>query len=485
MKPSMDTLAFATIAQLREKITKKEISPQELLEFFIKRFETHDPQVGSALEIFDSQSILERSEPHGPLYGIPGLIKDNIAQENRNLWCASKILKDFKSTYDATAIVRLKKSGSLLIGRANMDEFGMGGSTETSAYQKTKNPWDFSRVPGGSGGGSAAAVAAGLVPWALGTETGGSVRQPAAFCGIVGLKPTYGLISRYGVVAYGSSLDQIGVNSRTVHDAATILSIMAGQDIKDSSSLAVEQKDYTQSLSGKLPQDLRIGIIENALYAQGMDPEIAASIEQAIKDLERIGAKVKRVKLPTLDYSAAVYFIISRAEAASNLARFDGVRYGLRDKKASTLSEMYFNTRHDGFGSEVKVRILVGNYVLSSGYADAYYQKATMVQRMMLKEFIETFKDVDLLLLPTSPMPAFPFGAFDLDKLQMDLQDYFTCFANLTGLPAISMPCGVTKNKLPIGFQLTGPHLSEELLFQVAHAYEKATPWHEMRPAGF
>ncbi len=481
----MRTLAFATIKELRSALDNKELSYEELLDFFIKQFEKHDDNLGSALEIFDKESISEAFRAQGSLKGIPGIIKDNISQANRTLSCASNILAHFKAMYDATAIERLKQEGALLIGRANMDEFAMGSSTETSAFHKTKNPWDPTRVPGGSSGGSAAAVASGLIPWALGTDTGGSVRQPAAFCGVVGIKPTYGLVSRYGLVAYGSSLDQIGAITRTVADNARVLSVMAGHDLKDSSSLFVEKKDYTKKLDGTIKRDLRIGIIDNALYAEGVDSEIVSAIEAAIKVLEQLGAKVKKVTLPTMDYSAAAYFILSRAEAASNLARFDGVRYGMRDKDVKSLTEMYSNTRHDGFGQEVKSRILVGNYVLSSGHAGEFYEHAKIVQRLIRREFLEAFKDVDVLVLPTHPIPAFSFGAFDVNKLQMDLQDYFTCPTNLAGIPAISIPCGFTKNNLPIGFQLVGSHLSEELIYQTAHAYEQNTPWHTMHPKEF
>jgi aspartyl-tRNA(Asn)/glutamyl-tRNA(Gln) amidotransferase subunit A len=419
------------------------------------------------------------------LEGIPGIIKDNIAQKGRKLTCASKILENFTSTYDATAIVRLKREGALLVGRANMDEFAMGSSTETSAYHNTKNPWDLSRVPGGSSGGSIAAVAAGLVPWALGSETGGSVRQPAAFCGIVGMKPTYGLVSRYGLVAYASSLDQIGVATRTVRDNALVFSTLAGHDMCDSSSLFVSKKDYAQKLDEPIKDGMTIGIVENALYAEGIDPEIATAIEDAIKLLEAGGIHIKRIKLPSFDYSAAAYFIISRAEAASNLARFDGVRYGMRNKDAQSLSAMYSDTRHDGFGEEVRSRILVGNYVLSSGHAGEYYQNAKMVQRFIRRELVEAFNEVDVLVMPTHSMPAFKIGAFNVDKLQMDLQDFFTCPANLAGIPAISVPCGFTKNNLPIGMQFMGPHLSEDLLYQIAHVYEQKTEWHTRRPQGF
>ncbi len=421
----------------------------------------------------------------GPLAGIPGLIKDNICQQGRTVSCASKMLENFRSTYDATAITRLKHAGAPLIGRANMDEFAMGSSTETSAYKKTANPWNIERVPGGSSGGSIAAVAAGLVPWALGSETGGSVRQPAALCGVVGLKPTYGLISRYGLVAYASSLDQIGIATRSVEDTAIILTTIAGNDPHDSSSLAVKAYDYTKNLDQKMKPGLKIGIVTNALHADGIDREVSQKIDEAIKTLEKLGVTIEQVSLPTMDYGAAIYFIISRAEAASNLARFDGVRYGLRDKNASTLLKMYELTRQKGFGTEVKKRIMIGNYVLSVGHAGEFYLNALKAQQAMRAEFADTFKNVDLLLMPTSPIPAFKFGAFDDNKLQLDLQDYFTCPANIAGIPALSIPCGFSSDKLPIGFQLVGPHLSEELLLQTAYAYEQATEWHKMHPAGY
>lgn len=480
-----NNLSFASIKELREQLDNKKITQEQLLDHCIEQFKKYDDDLGSALEIFDKESVLKAAQNNGMLAGIPGLIKDNIAQENRALSCASKILEGLESTFDATATTRLKNEGALLLGRANCDEFAMGSSTETSAYQKTKNPWDASRVPGGSSGGSAAAVAAGLVPWALGSETGGSVRQPAAFCNIVGSKPTYGLISRYGLVAYASSLDQIGIFTRTVYDNALVMSAIAGHDPKDSTSLNVPKTDYTKSLDGKLPENFTIGVVENALYADGMDPEVVSIIETAIAEYEKLGAKIKKIKLPILDYAAAVYFIVSRAEAASNLARFDGVRYGLRAKDSSTLEKLYCNTRHDGFGPEVRSRIMIGNYVLSAGHADAYIKKAKQVQAMIRQGFADAYKEVDLLLMPTIPMPAFKFGAFDVDKLQMDLQDYFTCAVNLAGNCAISIPGGFTKEGLPIGFQLVGPHLGEEKMFKAAHAYEQATPWHKMKPKGF
>jgi len=478
----MNTLKFATIQDIKKLLDTKEVSVEQVLDFYLDRFAQIDPNIQSALEIFDKDSILKTYKNSGILAGIPGIIKDNICQENRIASCASKILANYRSPYDATVIDRLKQEGALLIGRANMDEFAMGSSTETSAYFKTCNPWDTSRVPGGSSGGSAAAVAAGLVPWALGSDTGGSVRQPAGFCNLVGLKPTYGSVSRYGLIAYASSLDQIGVFSKTVYDSALVFSVIAGRDEKDSSTLDLQSYDYTKKLTGKLPEGLCIGVVENALQAPELDSQVKTVVEQAIVALEKAGAKIKRIQLPALDYAAATYFILSRAEAASNLARFDGVRYGYRASDISSLEDMYTKTRHDGFGREVQVRMMVGNYVLSSGHAGKYYNNAKNVQRLIRHQFNEAFADVDMLLMPTQACPAFKFGAYDDNKLQMDLQDYFTAGVNLAGVPGVSIPCGFSDDGLPIGFQLIGPHLSEERLLQVGHAYQQITDWHTKNP---
>lgn len=481
----MKTPAFTTIKELQQQLKNKTISAPELIEYFLKRLKKYDTALGATLHIFDKESVLKNTQSSGMLYGIPGIIKNNICIQDQLTTCASRILENFRATYDATAIARLKKVGAPLIGTANLDEFAMGSSTQTSYFKKTKNPWDTTRVPGGSSGGSAAAVAAGLVPWALGTDTGGSVRQPAGYCGIVGLKPTYGLVSRYGVVAYASSLDQIGVLSRSVYDSALILSVIAGKDPLDSSTRQEESKDYTKNLTSSLPKGLKIGIVNNALQANGIDPEVVAAMEGALKQFEKLGASIHHIALPALDYSAAAYFILSRAEGASNLARFDGVRYGFRNKQATTLRHMYEDTRHDGFGVEVKKRILVGNYVLSAGHAGKFYENAQKVKRLIRSQFIQAFEEVDVLLMPSQSTPAFKIGAFDLDPLQMDLQDFFTCPMNLAGIPSISIPCGMSKNNLPIGLQVIGPHCAEELIFQVAHAYEQATPWHTMHPAGY
>jgi aspartyl-tRNA(Asn)/glutamyl-tRNA(Gln) amidotransferase subunit A len=479
----MNTLSFLTVRDLLQKIKTKQLSSEEALQLSLDAFARYDDTIRSALEIFGTESIMQSSSSKGPLAGIPGIVKDNICQQGRITACASKILENFSSTYDATVVKKLKDAGALLVGRANCDEFAMGSSTETSAYGATKNPWDLTRVSGGSSGGSAAAVAAGFVPWALGTDTGGSVRQPAAFCGIVGLKPTYGRVSRYGLVAYGSSLDQAGIFTKTCYDAALILSLIAGYDRQDATSVACDVPCYAESLHEAFPDGLKIGVVQNALYADGMNADIVGAHEAAIKQLQRLGAVITPILLPIIDYSAAVYFIISRAEAASNLARFDGVRYGLRSSASTTLEQLYEETRYEGFGAEVRKRIMVGNYVLSAGHADAFYQQAGMVRQLITSEIMDAFRKVDLLLLPTHPIPAFTFGAFDCDKLAMDLQDYFTCPANLAGIPAISIPCGFTSNNLPIGMQLFGPHFSEQLLLHVGHCYEQETPWHTMQPS--
>ncbi len=478
----MNDFTFSSIQELKEYLRKKEISVEQLLDFFIKRFTEHDKTLETALEIFEKHSIMQQAAKEGLLSGIPGLLKDNICQQGRIASCASKMLQHYRAPYNATVTKRLNAAGALCIGRANMDEFAMGSSTETSAFAKTKNPWHLGCVPGGSSGGSAAAVAAGLVPWALGSETGGSVRQPASLCGVVGLKPTYGLVSRNGLIAYASSLDQIGPITRTVYDNALVFSVLAGHDSNDSTSLPVKPQDYTQYLNGKLPEGFTLGVIDNAMQADGIDPEVISALEQAIKTFEKLGARIKRVNLPLMNSGAAVYFMISRAEAASNLARFDGVRYGYRSAQQDTLSDMYAHTRSEGFGWEVKRRILLGNYVLSAGHADAYYNSAKKVQGLMRNEFIQAFKEVNLLFAPVSPAPAFAFGAFADNKLAMDLQDYFTAPANLAGVPALAVPCGFTKSKMPIGFQLIGPDLSEDQLFQAGHAYEQSTLWHTMHP---
>ena len=479
----MKDLSFATIKEIKQDLANNLYSIEDVVEFYKKRFQAIDGTVKSALEVFDTKSVLENFKCKGILEGIPGLIKDNICQSGRITSCGSKILENYKAPYDATVIERLKEEGALLMGRANLDEFAMGSSTETSAFFKTTNPWDASRAPGGSSGGSAAAVAAGLVPWALGSETGGSVRQPAGLCGIVGLKPTYGAISRYGVVAYASSLDQVGIFTRSVYDNALVFSAIAGHDEKDASSLKLDKKDYTTVLDGKLPEGLRIGLVKTAFESEGLDEQVSQLTKDAVKVLEDQGATVHEIELPTLEYAAATYFIISRAEAASNLSRFDGVRYGRRAKDIANLEDLYVKSRSEGFGKEVQVRMMVGNYVLSAGHAGKFYHNAKKVQNLIRQDFDKAFAGVDLLVMPTQPTPAFKIGQFDDNKLQLDLQDYYTAPVNLAGNCAISLPCGFTQQEnMPVGFQLIGPRLSEQLLFKVGHAYQQVTDWHKKHP---
>jgi len=478
----MNEFAFASIKTLREALDTKKISAPELLSYYLDRFEKYDGTLGTALEVFDKDSILKASSLKGPLAGIPGIVKDNICQKDRITSCASKMLENYVAPYNATAVSRLDEAGALRVGRANCDEFAMGSSTETSAFQLTRNPWDYDRVPGGSSGGSIAAVAAGLAAWSLGSETGGSVRQPSALCSTVGMKPTYGLISRYGLVAYASSLDQIGPATRYVYDNALVLSVMAGKDENDATSRVVENTDYTRNLTGKLKEGFTLGVIENALQTKGFDPEVSAGLEEAIKQFERLGANIKRISLPIMDHAAAVYFMVSRTEAASNLARFDGVRYGYRCADPESLDDLYNRSRTEGFGAEIKARILVGMYVLSASHSNEYYNSAKTVQALMRDAYYEAFKEVDLLFAPVSPTPAFKIGEFKDNLLALDLQDYFTASNNLTGTPALAVPCGFTKAGLPMGFQLVGPAFSEADIYQAAYAYEQSTEWHTMHP---
>jgi len=416
------------------------------------------------------------------LYGIPYLLKDNISQKKRITSAGSKILSNYRAPYNATVHERLTKAGGISLGRTNMDEFAMGGSGEFSAYGPTKNPWDTKHSPGGSSAGSAAAVAAGLVPFALGTETGGSVRAPASFCNLVGLYPTYGLNSRFGILAFASSNDQPGPLTRTVYDNALVASAMFGHDPKDSTSLPVGQQNYTKDLDGKLPENFTLGIIEDGIAHDGIDKQVLHAFEQAVKHMQDLGAKIKYVKIPHLKYGIAVYFIISRVEAASNLARFDGSLYGARSEHAKNLLDMYLHTRHDGFGQEVKRRILTGNYALSAGHKDAFYEQASHVRAMIRAEFLEACDTVDLLASPTTPTLPFALGELIDDPISMYLADYFTVPTNCIGVPALSLPCGFSKENLPIGMQFLGPRLSEKLLYKVAYAFEQSTDYHTKHP---
>ncbi len=475
---------FITLKELKAKLDQKELSTKEVIRFYGDRIKKYQPKLNAFIEHFDDVQAPDIADK-GPLAGIPIAIKDNICQKGRTNSAGSKILANYRAPYDATVVAHLKTAGAVSVGRSNMDEFGMGGSGEFSAYGPTKNPWNTDLVPGGSSSGSGAAVAAGLVPCALGTETGGSVRSPATFCNLTGLYPTYGLNSRYGLIAFTSSTDQVGLLTRTVYDNAMLLSVTAGKDERDATSLDVAKKDYTIGLDGTIPAGLKIGIIKDAVEAEGIDPEVRATFLQAVEQLKKLGATISYIDLPNLKYGIALYFIISRAEAASNLYRYDGSLYGARKMDATNLADMYLGTRDEGFGQEVKRRILVGNYVLSAGHKDAYYNKAQSIRAMLRAEFNEAFKAVDLLISPTAPMLPFAIGGLSQDPVAMYMADYFTTPNCIIGTPALAIPAGFSKNNLPIGFQFFGPRLSEALLYKVAHAFQESTDYHLKTPAGY
>jgi aspartyl-tRNA(Asn)/glutamyl-tRNA(Gln) amidotransferase subunit A len=414
------------------------------------------------------------------LLGVPVALKDVIAIKNQPLNCGSKILGRYVSPFDSTAVEKLKAAGAIVFGRLNMDEFAMGSSTENSAFQVTRNPWDLARIPGGSSGGAAAAVAADQCLAAFGSDTGGSIRQPAALCGCVGVKPTYGRVSRYGLVAYASSLDQIGPLAKSVRDAALLLRTIAGHDRRDSTTIPEPVPDYPARLNGDI-QGLRLGLPKEYMVG-GLDPEVAEAIRAAVGQLQQLGAEITEISLPHTEYAVATYYIIATAEASANLARFDGIRYGLRVDGKDPI-ELYSRTRGAGFGAEVKRRIILGTYVLSSGYYDAYYLRAQKVRTLIRQDFLKAFEKVDAIVTPTSPTAAFKIGEKSGDPLQMYLTDIFTISANLAGICGISVPCGFTKKpKLPIGLQLLGKHLGEETILRIAHAYEMSTTWHRERP---
>jgi aspartyl-tRNA(Asn)/glutamyl-tRNA(Gln) amidotransferase subunit A len=475
--------AFLSIKKIKEQLAKKEISSSEILTYYQNRLKRFNQKLNCAIEVFEVDTCADYTSDK-QLSGIPCLIKDLICQKGHFASAGSRVLSDYKASYNATVIDRLSASGAVSLGRANCDEFAMGASGETSAYGPTRNPWNNDYVPGGSSSGSAAAVAAGLVPFALGTETGGSIRQPASFCGLVGMYPTYGLHSRYGVIAFGSSLDQVNSLTKTVYDNALVSNVLSGVDKKDATTIQMAPKDYTIGLDGKMPENMTIGIIKDGI-SEVIDPQVTRAFTQACEQLKKLGAKLKVLDLASLKYGNAAYFIISRAEAASNLSRYDGSIYGHRAKESLTLEQMYINTRQEGFGQEVKTRILTGNYVLSAGHKDAYYHKATQVRSMIRAEFDAAFKDVNLLVCPTVPTLPFKLGQFTGDPVAMFLADCFTVVNCVIGTPAISLPCGYSAEGLPIGFQFFGPRLSEDLLYKVAYAFEQSTDYHLKNPDGY
>jgi len=478
----MDDLIGQSITTLARHLRSGEIRPVEVVEAYLRRVEEVEPKVQAFLSL-DSEKVLRQAqalEEKGgptedqPLWGVPIGIKDILAEKDAPLTCGSRILEGFRSPYEATAVERLRKAGAILFGRLNMDEFAMGSSTENSAYHVTRNPWDLDRTPGGSSGGCAAAVAAGECPGAVGSDTGGSVRQPAAFCGLVGLKPTYGRISRYGLVAFASSLDQVGPVTRSVEDAALLLQVMAGHDPKDSTSLPAPVPNYMEEIQ-KETKEIRLGI-PKGFIGQGMDPEVRRVFESATDRLSQAGAQMEEIDLPHLDYALAAYYIIAPAEASANLARYDGVRYGLRVPGVDP-NEMYKKSRGRGFGREVKRRIILGTYALSSGYYDAYYLQALRVRRVIREDFDRAFQQVDLILVPTAPTPAFRLGEKVQDPVQLYLSDIYTVPCNLAGLCGISLPAGVTKEGLPVGIQLLGAPLEEVRLLRVARWAEEVLGW--------
>ena len=458
---------------------------RQTVEFSINAAEKLNETLNAFLQIdregaLQRASELEQSGHVGPLSGVPIAVKDNICVKGLQASCGSKILGDYHPPYNATIIERLTKAGAVVVGKTNCDEFAMGSSNENSAFGPVRNPWDTTRVSGGSSGGSAASVAAGIVPVAFGSDTGGSVRQPASLCGVIGLKPTYGRNSRYGLVAFASSLDQIGVFAREVEDVARVLGVMAGRDSQDSTTADVPVPDYTASLTGDL-KGARLGF-PRALFGKGLDDEVKNSVESVIDVYRDSGVEIVDVELPRASYAIAVYYIIATAEASSNLARFDGVRYGFRAEDAPELRQMYRKTREEGFGPEVKRRIMLGTYVLSAGYYDAYYRKAQQVRTLIKNDFREAFKRCDAIITPTSPPTAFAIGEKVNDPIAMYLNDIYTVTANLAGIPGISVPCGLSKERLPIGFQLLGPYWSEPMLLNLSYAYEQARPFTERPP---
>lgn len=482
-------LPFLSIREVSELIKRKEVSPVELTQSILDRIEGVDSKIHAYITILREEALRVSKEAEkqissgtylGALHGVPISVKDIFIMKGTRTTCGSKILENFVSSYDAMVVEKLKHSGAIIVGKNNMDEFAMGSSTENSYFGPTRNPWDLERVPGGSSGGSAAATSASICFASVGTDTGGSIRQPAALCGIVGLKPTYGRVSRFGMVAFASSLDQGGPLTKTVEDAALMLNVIAGGDARDSTSVHLPVPDYLGRLDGEI-KGIRIGVPKE-YFIKGIDVEVEGAVKNAIRLIEDLGCPVEEISLPHTEYAVSTYYLIAPSEASSNLARYDGVRYGFRVPDSNSLREMYHRTRAEGFGAEVKRRIMIGTYALSAGYYDAYYLKAQRVRTLIKRDFEEAFKKVDIIITPTSPEAAFKIGEKTDDPLKMYLSDIFTIPCNLAGLPGISIPCGFTSGGLPIGLQILGMPFDEETLLRVAHAYELHTNWKQKRP---
>jgi aspartyl-tRNA(Asn)/glutamyl-tRNA(Gln) amidotransferase subunit A len=482
-------LAFDTLLAARDAIRARKISSTELTRQALDRIQSVDPKVLAFNETYPDRALqlakaVDEGKVTGPLAGVPIALKDNLCTSYGKTTCSSKMLADFHAPYDATVCKKLEATGAVAVGKTNLDEFAMGSSTENSAFHTTRNPWDTQRIPGGSSGGSAAALAAGMCCASIGSDTGGSIRQPASLCGLVGLKPTYGRVSRYGLVAFASSLDQIGPFGWTVSDAALLLNVISGRDVKDSTSVDRPVPDYLADI--EKPMDgLRIGIVKEYELGSGVDPQVKAAVDAAIKTYQSMGAKIVPVSLPHTEYGIAAYYVIAPCEASSNLARYDGVHYGHRTSEpVKDIIELFSKSRAEGFGEEVQRRIMIGTYALSSGYYDAYYVRAQKVRALIKRDFDQAFEQCDVILCPTSPTPAFKIGEKTGDPLQMYLCDVFTVTCNIAGIAGLSMPCGFTSGEkpLPIGMQLLGQTFSEEKLLRIARMYETATDWHKRRP---
>ena len=467
-------LTDLTVHELMEKVKNKEITIEEITKAYAARINDKESEVNAFVSTRLDEAIAESKNPEA---GIPIGIKDNICTKGIKTTCSSKMLENFVSPYDATVITKIKEKNMPILGKLNMDEFAMGSSTENSSFKITRNPWNLNKVPGGSSGGSAAAVAANLVPWALGSDTGGSIREPASFCGIVGLKPTYGLVSRSGLVAFASSLDQIGPMTKDVEDSALLLNIIAGHDENDSTSVKREKIDYTKNLKNSI-QGMKIGVPKE-FFGEGINPEVKKSLENSIEEYKKLGAIVEECSLDVSESSLAAYYIIACAEASSNLGRFDGIRYGYRAKDYKNLKELFVKSRTEGFGKEVKRRIILGTYVLSSGYYDAFYKKAQKVRTYVKNKFDECFKKYDVLLTPVAPTTAFDIGSKTNNPLEMYLADICTVSINIASVPAISIPCGVDSNNMPIGMQLIGNRFQEEKILNAAYAIEQQIKFRE------